>query len=73
MSKIKLGNDGLRLNFIPLVETSGARETWAYENKNGIEIHAYIGESIPQIITTVPLRSIRAYLRHIEKKEAADE
>jgi len=66
MSKTRLGDDGLRLNIIRLSEEKN-REAWAYETASGIQVHVYVGPEISQIITQVPLRQIRAYIRHIEK------
>jgi len=67
MSKITLGDNGLRCQTIPIKFQQSNMEIWGYETKGGIEIYAYSEAIPPQTIFTIPLSTIRAYIRHLDK------
>jgi hypothetical protein len=71
MSKITLSSeDGLRCEPIQLMagtERDGEGvEMWAYEIPNGISVYFY-SQKTGGVNTIIPLRSIRAYMRHLQK------
>jgi hypothetical protein len=52
-----------------LLPINFAKDGWAYEDINGISIFVERGKDISPYVGVIPLRTIRGYLRHIDKKE----
>jgi hypothetical protein len=67
MSKITLDKFGLRREPIKLSLNQDG-EAWCYEDQTGIDVHVQFPGEIGQAVVLIPLRSIRAYVRNIEKR-----